>query len=289
MMKLARFLCVAAILCAWSGYVMAGDLQRPRPGPGDKPTTFVVGRVVCKDPRILDMSGGYKFDATTFSLSLVIVPDMRGQLITSATLTLADGRTTGPFPMFGSLMARPKGLLRFMIAGGDKPTSCSDHQQAGIDPGPPDSCCTTPTLIVRVAGIQKDENFHVSVAFNWEGTLGYLATEMIPVNELRGFIVEDAISKPAGQYKWTSQRKVTLPWGEFTLPAVQKNERSYVNFTVGSGDYGPHSPMPRLTFGLTLRGKAIGNSLGELRTSTKVGYGVLNVDPDDIFAAPASK
>jgi hypothetical protein len=90
-------------------------------GPSGVPaTTFVVGQVTATDPRIVDLSGLYTIAEGDRSLQLAITQDPRGNLVTSATLTiLGNGLSTqvGPFQLAGKLQASGKGSMRVQIAG----------------------------------------------------------------------------------------------------------------------------------------------------------------------------
>jgi hypothetical protein len=292
-------LAVAGVFCSLTTAASAAKTITA-PGTTDPTTTFVVGRGECRDNRILDMSGAYRLEGTTHTLEVGLVQDPRGRLITTATVTLADGSTTGPFQLFGRLIAFPKERLKFVLVSGDGipdlPRIESDilgrleGQIDGVPPGqlpppPTDDPTSGPAIppgpFIMIAGVLEGPAFHVHVLVKGYG-MGRedFDTLLLPRNPKRGYVIEDVVSRNLGRGRFASIRMIRLPWGTTALPAVQTNRGAEIRLQLPPPESIRAKPQfLRPAFGDDIQAVDEAGTIRVRRNQVKLGYGLLESPP----------
>jgi len=240
-----------------------------KPTDGNTSSTFLIGSVSTSDTRILDLTGDYVLSSTlvgdtSSSLVLSIVQDARGRLVSSTTLTLADGTTT-QITLTGHLQLTAQTNLRFQLEGGTD--SDDDDSTDTID----DS--TTSDIGVHIVGYWNGVSFNTTAVIEIDGQTYTFGGSIVPVNPLRGFTISDTTQTLSLHGPSRSARTVTLPWGTETITVMQKANKKFFMFQGHSAN-----------FGIDLRGTATLTGLDLSRAQIHLGYGSVRIDPDEVVA-----
>lgn len=238
-----------------------------KPTDGNTSSTFLIGSVSTSDTRILDLTGDYVLSSTlvgdtSSSLVLSIVQDGRGRLVSSTTLTLADGTTTWT-TLTGHLQLTAQTNLRFQLEGG----------LTSVDGGTTDSITTATGVNAHIVGYWNGTAFNTTAVIEMNGQTSTFGGSIVPVNPLRGFTISDTTQTLALHGPSRSVRTVTLPWGTETVTVQQKANKNFFMFMAHSAN-----------FGIDLRGSASSSGLNLSRAQIHLGYGSVRIDPADITA-----
>lgn len=241
-------------------------------------TTFTaawgIGEVRINDPRILDLSGEYDLVGTTHSLHLRIVQDLRGHLITTATVTQIADNVTTTFPMLGGIGANGKAPLGLQLAGSRRPPPAPFGSAFNLPPSGPPRDVPAATIRGRLFG----DHFHVFVEVRGLHGGSRFEADLTPQNTARGGVIADspAVSGPNGGLITT--RTITLPASVHHLRGVEARRGISDRLNIGAPPP-PRQPSinPPPPFGMDLLG-AINDQQQFLRRKNivRIGYGNLD-------------
>jgi hypothetical protein len=280
----------ASITC---GSAAIGTPPPPGPPPMDTGTTYVLGKIQCTANRILSVSGQYTLDSTTHSLQLRIVQDPRGVLVSTGTITIKEtGETTGPFNLTGRLgLASTSAPLSLSLAGGmmppPPPQPVPQMVGPGPNPGPGPGTPMTSGPRVMIQGRLAGDAFDLNVAVDGFGPPSRFMTRLLPVNPMRGFVISDAQSRLYWPGILSSRRVVNLPYGTFTVPAMQVNRTGFTMFLMPNTSPMMAPPTPGMPFGIQLFGVVANNVFNITRNTVTVGYGTMDVPADKMTISPS--
>lgn len=228
-----------------------------------------IGRVVCNDPRILDLTGVYTLTGTSHTVRLSIVQDPRGMLVSTATITLRDGRTTGPFHCSGRLKVGSVGPLSMSLAGG-----------RGLAPAPTSADVTLPGIasvpLLTINGIYEAGAFRNRVTISGFGPFERFQAPLRPLKDARGFVVSDANTIRLTPLGLLTTRTVTLPWMQLRMNAVQPRSNLPLQLVMPAWRTG-RDLLQQPAFAMELTGALSTTGFQTRRNVVRLGYGALDV------------
>lgn len=233
-----------------------------------------VGEVQIHDPRILDLSGEYDLVGTTHSIHLRIVQDLRGHLITTATVTENLDNVTTSLPMLGGINANGKSPLNLLLAGARRPPRPPQNSNGGIlPPLPPLRGIPAAEIRGRLIG----DHFHLFVDVHGLDGASRFQADLTPQNPARGAVVSDsaAVAGPNGSLVTT--RTITLPSSVHHMRGIEARRGIADRLTVGLPAVQRSSVFSPPPFGMELQGAIdSSNTFHKRKNIVRVGYGNLD-------------
>lgn len=234
---------------------------------------FLIGKVEVGDPRVLDVTGRYVLEGQLHRITLNVVQDRRGFLVGRAFVQNVDPAVTPnvtatsvPVYLNGKLTVTSTGPLTLRL--GNVP-----HILANTA----DRITTRPTVTIN--GVLQGPAFRVRVGVFNIGPNETFESQILPINPIRGFVVNDAPSWRMGPNIWKSNRKVLMPWGPVWTNAVQTRDGD--KYLLRMPDYMGLGFPTFGVFGMRLAGVVTDDVWETKLNQVKLGYGQILVRPEE--------